>query len=342
MRAAPPCALLLATAVALALGVAPRARADVSPVVRVDYAAPTACPAERGFVDQLVARAPRARIAGAAEPARTLVVRIAAVGGRFGGHLMLRELDGRETERDLSADACAELVSSLALVAAVAVDPAVAPPAVTATATPTASQAASASATSSAPPNPSAPTATAPALPDDPALGRPWRVRLGLGLEALDGPEPDVVVGVPAVSLDVTRSTHGLVRPSFRARFTSAAHDTANARFAWHAGSLEGCPIASELGPLDLTACARAEAGTLYARGLTFAPGRERTRPWVSLGPVGRARVQLIGNLGLEAEASLIFPVIRDRFYADPTGETLFRPRAVGWAAGGGASLLIW
>jgi len=42
-------------------------RAETTPVVHVDFAAPAGCPGERAFVEQLVARAPRARVAAPGE-----------------------------------------------------------------------------------------------------------------------------------------------------------------------------------------------------------------------------------------------------------------------------------
>ncbi len=326
--------------VGAALAVMPLgARAETSPVVRVrvDFAAPSACPTERVFVDQLVARAPRARIADDGEAVRTLVVRVLVRGGSFVGRMTVRDRDGTETERDVAADACSELVSALALIAAVAVDPTVATGVPTPASPPPAvppAEAAAAPAPESPPPSPAAPAS--------PSSAAPWRLRLVAGAEAVSGALPDIGLGLPAVSIDASRARDALLAlSSFRARITFARDDAPSARFAWASGAIDTCPIHGERGALDLTLCARIQAGTLYGRGIGVTPTQARTTPWIALAPVARARFDLVDALGLELEASLVFPLVRDRFVVEAAGP-IFRPPAVGWTVGAGASLLIW
>ena len=99
------------------------AQAQSSEAFGVDYVALETCPAATAFVAKITTRTHRAHLASRSERARLLVVRVTPQGHRFLGRLTIRDPDGTEAERSLSAASCDEVVSGLALIAAVVLDP---------------------------------------------------------------------------------------------------------------------------------------------------------------------------------------------------------------------------
>ena len=57
-------------------------------------------------------------------------------------------------------------------------------------------------------------------------------------------------------------------------------------------------------------------------------PVRSESRPWFSIGPVGRARLEIAGPVFAELEVALLASGIRDRFYVEPS-TTVYRPRCL-------------
>ena len=116
-----------APAVVAALGVATllptaHARENVTPV-RVDYRAPPGCGQEASFVARVLARSSRIRRAAAGEAAPLLVVRMGRTGRAVHGHLVIQEVDGSQSLRDVDGETCESVENALVLVAALAIDP---------------------------------------------------------------------------------------------------------------------------------------------------------------------------------------------------------------------------
>jgi hypothetical protein len=104
--------------------------ADTEPI-RVRFEAPSDCPGEAAFLDQVRARTAKARVAAASEKARTFAVRLAHEGRSIHGRLAIEESASQTEIREITGERCAEVVSALALITALAVDPqaSTAPPA---------------------------------------------------------------------------------------------------------------------------------------------------------------------------------------------------------------------
>ena len=361
-------ATLLALALALATTVAVRvATADDPLPVRFEYEARPGCPDANSFVREVLARAPRARVAAPLVRARTLMVRVRPSAHGLEGVLSVRDADGTSSsERSVRAQNCAELVTALAVISAVVIDPAtarrtsveggpVAGPEVVdaATATTGASDAAALPATSDAAP----PATTATAAPSDgptaddvgpPSANREersWTVSGGAGGGIIGGASPTVLLGVSAFA-EVGRVTSGLLEPSARLRFQRTAtggpdRAGAAASFVLTTGAADLCPIAFRRPSVRIQPCARVEAGALYASGRDVVPIRSDVRPWVGMGPLARLRLDIAGPFFAEVEAAILVLAVRDRFVVE--ADTLvYRPPAIAGSAAFAAGLAFW
>ena len=326
-------------------------------VVHVDYVASVDCPGANSFIEQLRTRSRRTRVTDGAERAQTLVIRMAQRNRQWVGRLTVRDVDGTEAMRSVAADTCSDVVAGLALIAAVAVDPlAMTTPSpvteddagVATPAGPSPDGARSANA------NREAATVTTPLMRATPATpttapvvgsGGRWEVALGTHVELVSGVSPNVLVSIP-VYAEVSHVTEKGFAPSARVRVDRAGSGivhagAGDAHFTWTAGSLEACPVAWPLATVRLTACVRAEAGILEATGLNVQPSRDQARPWLALGPVARGRWVFLGPFHLELEGALFAPVIRDRFFLQPS-TTVFQAPIVGFSASLGVGASIW
>ena len=172
---------------------------------------------------------------------------------------------------------------------------------------------------------------------------RGWRWSLGADALGAQGIAPGLVFTVP-LFVELANVTDAPLAFDVRLRFshagTGAAPVTGGALdFTWTAGSLDVCPLAWSPGRARFVACARGEAGVLDASGVNILPARSDARPWLTAGLALRAQYALVGPLFVELEPSAFAPIIRDRFYFEPS-ITAFRAPAVAFegAAGVGAS----
>jgi hypothetical protein len=97
-------------------------------------------------------------------------------------------------------------------------------------------------------------------------------------------------------------------------------------------GGVAACGMPFDFSPVSLGLCAELGAGVLVASGADLAEVRSVIRPQVMLGLLARARVDLVGPLGLRAEVGIRTPLVHDRLQVSPIPgmpETLF----VAWAA---------
>lgn len=184
----------------------------------------------------------------------------------------------------------------------------------------------------------SAAAGTAP--PDQPASPRDgttarWAFSVGAHGGAVSGIAPNVVLLVP-VFAELARSSGSLFAPAVRLRLErTGTGASAPAQFTWTAASLDLCPVAVGTGRFDARPCGRLEAGVLDANGVDVRPARSGSRPWVGVGPVARGRFVLVPPLFAELELAADVPLIRDRFFVQPSS-TVFRAPAVGWSATAG------
>jgi len=100
-----------------------------------------------------------------------------------------------------------------------------------------------------------------------------------------------------------------------------ATSDTArgDVRMRLTSARLLGCALEwPHAAPLTLRACASFELGAINGRGEnTFDPD-EGTAIWRALGTSAHARLAVARLVSLDAEAGLVFPLLRDRFVFAP------------------------
>jgi hypothetical protein len=321
-------------------------RADDLVPITIDYEARPGCPGNDVFVREVLARAPRARMATGSERARSLVARVRP-GGAHGldGVLAVRDGSGPASERNVHAQSCDELVTALAIIAAVVIDPMTARTAADAGSLATPEDAAAPPSTTTAdaapqlPAAPAPPADTSPVLPPaspnaGPTAENGWTLSAGAGAGLVGGAAPSVLLSVPAF-VEVSRQLGGIVEPSVRLRFERTAIASTSdrtgggARFVRTGGAADLCPIALRARSLRAQPCLRAELAALYARGRNVDPARSDVRPWFAVGPVVRVRLEIVGPLFVELEAAILVAAVRDRFYVEPT-TLLYRPPALG------------
>jgi hypothetical protein len=330
----------VAGVVALALAATIRSvRADDLVPVQLEYAGFAGCPDADAFTREVLARAPRARLAAPTDRARTLVARVKPAGGRgYDGVLVVRDTGAAATERAVHAPSCDELVIALAVIAAVVIDPI--------TAKTGAIDAGAAGAEAAADAGVSTPVAPDAGAPPSPLLERPgpqpresaedagpagdrWEVSAGAGGGAIGGSAPTLLFSVP-VFFEVARQTGGVVEPALRLRFErTATASSEDGAFSRTGGAADLCPIALRGRSLRAQPCARLELAALYAKGRDVEPLRSDVRPWFAFGPIARARLELAAPLFLELEGGALLAVVRDRFFVEP-GTLVYRAPLVG------------
>lgn len=337
------------------------ARAESSAAFRLDYVALEECPTASVFVQKITVRSTHAHLAGSAERAPTVVVRVSSRAGRFFGRLKIKELDGTEAERSLAAVSCDEVVSGLALIASVALDPGASAEG-SAETSPPPETAPSTEPPPPVPPPPPAPPPTPPPATPAPKPAEPaapsakaketepehlWQISFGIQGEIAFGLSPAPLASVP-IFVEVARKPNGtLFNPAARVRFerpggSGDASSGGNALFTWTEGSLDLCPLAWwPRDNLRAQPCLRVEGGVVDARGVNVNPERTDVRPWFMLGAVGQGRWVVVGPLFLELEAALLVPVVRDRFFFQPD-TTVFRASPIAFSASAGVGFSIW
>jgi hypothetical protein len=106
--------------------------------------------------------------------------------------------------------------------------------------------------------------------------------------------------------------------------------------------TLDGCPLRWVLGSFRLVPCARLEAGALGASGLGVTPANHAQRPWVAAGLEGIIVYRLGRRFFFELAGGARVPLVRDRFYFEPTASvTAFQAPIVSGFAEGGVGVTI-
>ena len=90
--------------------------------VRLEYTAPEGCPDEAAFIEQVLIRSRRARLAGPGDLAHTLKINVESQPGRSVARLEFVDTDSQRVQREVSGEECGEVVSGIALVTAIAID----------------------------------------------------------------------------------------------------------------------------------------------------------------------------------------------------------------------------
>jgi hypothetical protein len=301
------------------------ARGAAAPRFYLRYSAPASCPEQSEWLRRLRAHSPHAEMAVASEAAPSLSVDLTEVPGGVQAVLSATDLDGDVTNRALVGPTCREAVEASAWILAVWLDPAAAaspaePPPAEATLNATTPVAA---ATEQRPlitvPGDSLPPRASRSATSN-AVTR-WGVgaELGTFFTAL----PALPFGAGGF-LEAAWPRSGVLRPIVHVggyATLAGTSDTArgDVRMRLASARVLGCalewPVAS---PVTLHACASFELGSISGRGEnTFKPG-EATAIWRALGASARGKLAVARLMSVDAEAGLVFPLLRDRFVFAP------------------------
>ncbi len=307
--------------------------------IRIDYKAHAGCPEEGAFVAELKARTSKARLAGAAEKARTFKVRITQGGPGSVGRIEAVDLQGAVTVREVSGAKCAEVVSALALTAWLAIDPdsLSSPP-------PPASSSVPPIASGAPPPPPTAnASASTPAPPPPPKPDRePARrtvLELALHGEAAFGIAPQTASGA-SLGAELRSEGNGAYTPTLRMSLGHVRNDLGrdpDAAFAATWLGVDACPwLFGASSGFSAAPCARLTLGLLRGEGRPISDPATATAAWVPVGALARGRLRLTGGLGVELDGGVAFPLSRPVFSLDrPKTELHSTPAVVGVVSGG-------
>ena len=296
----------------------------------LEYRAPASCPTDATFVAEVTARMPRLRRVES-EGAPRFVVEVTPLDDGYRGELTSRDPDGTTSTREVSADTCEEVVGALALVLALAIDlrappdaPAETPLAVAPTEEPV--------------PEPRAPAVAEALAPSTPAARS--RFGGGTGLASTGGIAPAALLG-PAIFVEATFGLGPALRPTLRLgaqRAGSGAIEAPNggsARLTWTVGTLDACPVTwTPAGDrLELSPCARLDAGVLVGSGANVAHPRDSTQAWLDAGLIARAEWAFARPLFADLEGGAVVMVTRPRFHFDAPDVPIRQPAPVGGVA---------
>ncbi len=182
-------------------------------------------------------------------------------------------------------------------------------------------------------------------LRDEDARTHTWGWSIGAQAGLTEGVTPGALLSIPGF-VEIWRRAQGLWSPAFRLRFEQADGSAAvatspgsGAAFTWTAGSLDVCPIALATRRIRAWPCVRGEGGALAATGTGVDVARTSTRPWLTFGLLARIRATVVGSLFVEVEGGALAPVVRDRFFLEPSATVQHVPVvAAAGAAGGGVT----
>ncbi len=279
--------------------VAGDARADdARRPVRLELEVNAACSDASDFGARLLHRTSRLELGPGEDAIRVAVSIRASEGGPVEGTLQVGE-----SVRHVEGATCEAVVEALSLVTVLTFDPdadasPVPPPA----------------ATAEAPPRPRPPPAAPSPLGPAPAV-EGWRWRLGMhgvGATIDEVPIGASVVGEMARGRELTTLTLRLALTTYSASVERGARA---ANLVWSFLVPQVCPLRFRTRSISVFPCAGVAMGVLSSeptRGV--ARPRSFTRGWVAPRAVVRTRLALTPRLGLELEAALDVPVIRDRY----------------------------
>jgi hypothetical protein len=348
---------VVASLVGLAAGfVAPAARAD-EPGIGVRYAAPSGCPTEREFLDNVRQRNPRVTAASALVPPQFLVTVAEGVSPRFSGKLERVTQTGAMGVREISGSDCREVTAALALITALTADlaPGNLPSQPDQTGVGAAGRTGDLAASSVASPD-KEPPKEAPtedrAPPQTPAADSPAGVasiRWQVGLEGLlaSGVTPNPVGGASLFG-EVGGRSSALWVPSVRLSASLGASswssDTTSwtAQFLWGVASLDACPlqIGDPLG-VSVQPCARVTAGLLHGAGGGRSTTYRESALWTDAGGLVRVHWQVQRSLFLDGEAELFASGTRFGFTFKNPSDTAEVAGNVGFRFGLGVGLVF-
>lgn len=313
--------------------------------VRIHYEAEAACGNAPEFREAVRQRSPELVDAGEGDPAREFNVGVSlGPDGVMRGRVAISEPSGANVTRHLEGRDCAEVVEALAFIVAelgraVSIEgegdaPAEPEPASAAPAQPTASQ---------------AQRVAPPALAKEAAsVPTRWRVRAGVGLQALSALMPDWALGQLVYGeLERTRSAWPwaiTARLSALRAASGTIHGAiGDAEMLWLSLRGEAC-VRFGREPLSASPCATFDVGWVDATGSRAANTTTKRAVWLSPGLTARATLVALKFLVIEPEAGVFVPLSRPRLFfasAEGNGETIHQVGELGFRAGLSAGVLF-
>lgn len=281
--------------------------ASIRPIrVTLSESLPEECAASTPLFERVVARTDRIRRVTTEADAFVRVV-VRREGDWLLGELTVEEGAGR-TERSVSASTCEAVITAFAVMLVVALDPHAErrPPRLPAA--PQAPPAVQAPRPTTPPP-----TTAPPRTGVEPAIG--LRGGVGLSLQGYEG-----VVLERSAMLELRIGT--VLSPRVRAAIARSAHvgvPTPSDRvdLVWTTGRASLCGAPGWLHRHHISLCASTSVGALDAT-VARPGGPERSLLWVTAGPMAVLDIELGWRLGLQIEAGLSIPALRDRFFFEP------------------------
>jgi hypothetical protein len=313
---------------------------------RIAFVGELGCRTTIEFRNAVRRHAPELREAVENEPAREFVVAVTVQDdGSTLGHVDISEPSGASVTRRLNGRSCAEVTDALAFIVAelgVAVrleeeagqareqsqpPPAEAPALLTPSA-------------SSSSPLPTEPVAASrgPRSKRMPSLS----YQAGIGLDAVRGPVPNWT-WAPAAYFELGWRPSGVrARAAARLSLSRTTSDTVygtigDSHFRWSTARAEGCAPWLGTASLVATPCVTFDVGWVEANSSRAVRSKTTRTAWLSPGVTARLSYAPIRVLVFEAEAGLMAPLSRPRFFfANPQGqpETVYAVPAVSFRAG--------
>jgi hypothetical protein len=294
--------------------------------MRVQYAAPAACPTRAAFVAQILARTPIARLTRGDESAQSVAVSIEKRRARWIGTLSLQAPGGETARRRVTASSCAEVASALALVAALAVDPGASTAPLPPSKPPAPPPKPPPPLKPPAPkprPKPRSPPAPPPVAPAPRRVEEPARWRFGAGVATgLVGSVAPGVAPELQVMAGVERATHGAWAPalflSVAAAGRTASTPPSSTAFTWLAARLEACPVSwRALRDLGVRPCLGFDAGVLRGdtqKNAALAPNAAQNQLWLSGDGMLAIAWRAASFLELRGAGGVLVPLRPDTF----------------------------
>ncbi len=207
--------------------------------------------------------------------------------------------------RHMRGASCEEVVDGLSLMIALAydanakIDPADAP--VPSTQTPTAMP----------PPQRQAEPSTDSRRdrPDRPGLGPLWKAGAHVSM-ALSNANPKG----GEVFIDVASPRGPSARLALSVAYTTVDVTPSTAQFLWASVIPQGCPMTLQRGRASVSPCAGISLGALHASSGGSEHSTRFTRAWVAPRVAVRLEVALFTGVGIEGEAGVEFPLVRNRY----------------------------
>ena len=337
---------------AVLLLMAPAARgSDEREPIKSRYEADAACPAESRFIEEILARTPRARLAAEGESASIFEARILRRGKRFVGTLKIHRPEGSSEAREISATTCDSVVSALALFAALAIDPSASSSAEAPSVRPPESEVVANE--EQPPPSPPPPTPQMPSPTTSQPVLHPefsnvtrnsWTWNAGLQVLAMSAAAPGGVYGASLIaSADRQAAPGGGLRIRLSAGYAQSLQVEAGqgvAQVLLPNAAVAVCPLRLRVSSQwVIRACGGPRSGIYFAQGSRLAVPDQTTRFWLDLEAIGSLEWRVGRMWALEAGVGPVIPLTRYTLVFNQPETLIYTPSTFGLWGGLG---LTW